>query len=148
MKYVSFNLTIPLIKIKIKKIRVAVLNNKSPLNLIIALVGCFIMAVMLFKASHYKLALQTKHWPYTTGTIIQSQLYHVNPNSIHDSYRPDVSYSYQVNGVNYQGKTVFKGDKIYGIQRERLCSKKLFTNFPLEKLFGFITLLFRPRMLS
>ena len=109
-----------------------ILLKKNSSNLLLTIIGCFVIAIMLFRASHYKSALQTKHWPHVTGTIVRSQLYHQNPNSIHDSYQPNISYSYQVNGINYQGETLFKGDKSMGFSTKTFV-QQMISRFPEGK---------------
>ncbi|MCZ0931938.1 MAG: DUF3592 domain-containing protein [Oligoflexia bacterium] len=108
------------------------MTKKKPSNLLLIAIGCFVISIWTFKGSHYKSALQTRHWPSTTGTIIQSQIHHVNPNHIRDSYQPNVSYTYQVNGINYQGATVYKGDKSIGYNR-KTSAQKIINQFPVGK---------------
>ena len=108
------------------------LANKSLQNLLVMSIGCFVISIWTFNSSDYKSASQTKHWPSVTGTITQSQIQHVNPNHIRDSFRPNISYTYQVNGVSYQGSSVYKGNKTIGYSK-KFSAQKITNQFPVGK---------------
>ena len=108
------------------------MSTKKPSNLLFSGIALFVLSIWMFNGSHYRSALKTKSWSSVTGTITQSQIQHVNPNHIRDSYRPNISYSYQVNGINYQGNTVYKGDKSMGFNKKNSV-QKIMNRYPVGK---------------
>ena len=94
--------------------------------------ACFALSLWIFKASDYNSALQTKQWPTVTGTVIQSQVRHVNPNHIRDSFQPDVSYTYKVKGIDYQASSVYSGNKEMGYS-QKYSAQKIIQQFPVGK---------------
>ena len=107
-------------------------KNKSS-QILIKAVGCFVISIWGFNFSDYKSVAQTKHWPSVTGTITQSQIHHVNPNHLRDSFQPNVSYTYQVNGVSYQSSSVYKGNKKIGYSHKS-SAQKITNQFPVGKI--------------
>ena len=108
------------------------LANNSLQNLFVMSIGCFVISIWTFNSSDYKSASQTKHWPSTEGTIVQSQIHHVNPNHVNDSFRPDVSYTYKVNGLSYQSSSIYKGNKKMGYS-QKFSAQKITNQFPVGK---------------
>jgi hypothetical protein len=69
---------------------------------------CFVLLGSLQPAwcvSSWREALQSKWWPSTTGTVTSSQVLPVKVRG-GTIYRATISYTYEVQGVSYEGRRV------------------------------------------
>lgn len=57
-----------------------------------------------------RVASETNHWQQTVGIITRSE---ISNDSNHDgtTYEPRIDYTYTVNGIQYQGGTIYIGDR-------------------------------------
>ncbi|MCY4321888.1 MAG: DUF3592 domain-containing protein [Bdellovibrionaceae bacterium] len=108
------------------------LKKMSPSHMFLASMALIFLAGMLFKKTNYISALETKSWPKTIAVITQSEIQGRNTQSIHAYFEIYISYSYQVNRVNYEGNTLFKGGENMSLKQE--ASARLIVNeFPVGK---------------
>ena len=108
-------------------------KNKEPISMLFSAIIFFVVAFTFVKKSDYKEALQTKHWSKTTGVIKQSQIQEgYNPGYRYSYYSTLIAYDYQVNGIDYEGKSfVLEGERLQF--RSRHEAQSFLSNYPVGK---------------
>ncbi|NJN44561.1 MAG: DUF3592 domain-containing protein [Anaerolineae bacterium] len=76
-------------------------------------------------------ARSSSSWPATQGQITESTLDHSTDAEGGDSYSPEVTYTYQVNGIFYENGTIKFGENSYSSQRK---AQEILNRYPVGQM--------------
>jgi len=100
-------------------------------SIVIMTVG-FILTIVQFY--FYAKSIKTNDWIVAKGQIVSSKLEtlkDMSGDTFEDSYRPSISYKYEISGSLFKSDKIFYGDRVYTNYKHR--SKKLLKKFPENK---------------
>ena len=102
-------------------------SKRSPLSIIV-LVGLIILTIGVFTVKN---AMAARKWPTTEGRITSSSVsenrkYDSSSKSYKTEFRADISYSYNVNNVEYIGDKLFYG----AVKLSKSTAKKYCDRYP------------------